>query len=247
MTVGRGSEVPPRAKSIIFGLLALTSIITFLALGVWQVERRAWKLNLIAQVDQRVHAIASSAPGADIWPSLTAAHDAYRHITVHGAFRNDQETLIATSTVLGAGYWVLTPLQTDAGFTVLVNRGFVPTERRAQPTRTEGLIPDNVTVTGLLRMTEPGGRLLRPNVPAADRWYSRDVAALAAQHHLNNVAPYFIDADATPNHGGLPIGGLTEVTFPNNHLVYAFTWFSLAAMVIGVGVKLVLAKLRTTQ
>jgi surfeit locus 1 family protein len=56
---------------------------------------------------------------------------------------------------------------------------------------------------------------------------------MAAAHGLSNVAPFFIDADATPNPGGLPIGGLTVISFPNNHLVYALTWFALAAMVAG--------------
>ncbi|MBW8728093.1 MAG: hypothetical protein JF625_23485, partial [Inquilinus limosus] len=67
-------------------------------------------------------------------------------------------------------------------------------------------------------------------------WYSRDVAAIAASRGLTDVAPYFIDADATPNPGGLPIGGLTVIAFPNSHLVYAVTWFGLAGLLaFGVG------------
>jgi surfeit locus 1 family protein len=85
-------------------------------------------------------------------------------------------------------------------------------------------------VTGLLRLSEPGGGFLRPNDPRSDRWYSRDVAAIAASRGLDRVAPYFIDLERAPDEAGLPIGGLTVVTFPNNHLVYAVTWGILALM-----------------
>lgn len=88
-------------------------------------------------------------------------------------------------------------------------------------------------MTGLLRLSEPGGAFLRANDPAGDRWFSRDVAAIAAAKGLANVKLYFIDADATPNMGGLPIGGLTVVTFRNSHLVYALTWYALAIMSVG--------------
>ena len=107
----------------------------------------------------------------------------------------------------------------------------MPADRSTPEARLAGEIAAGpVAVTGLLRMTEPGGAFLRSNDPAADRWFSRDVAAIAAAKGLADVAPYFIDADATPNPGGLPIGGLTVVAFRNSHLVYALTWYALAAM-----------------
>jgi surfeit locus 1 family protein len=89
-----------------------------------------------------------------------------------------------------------------------------------------------VTVTGLLRASEPAGRILRPNEPARERWFSRDVAAIASARGLADVAPFFIDADATSNPGGAPIGGMTVVRFRNAHLAYAATWFGLAALCV---------------
>ncbi|MBC7495877.1 MAG: SURF1 family protein, partial [Sphingomonadaceae bacterium] len=77
---------------------------------------------------------------------------------------------------------------------------------------------------------EPGGGFLRNNDSRADRWYSRDVAAIASARGIEDAAPYFIDADATRNLGGLPLGGLTVVTFRNAHLVYSLTWFALAGL-----------------
>ena len=147
----------------------------------------------------------------------------------------------------GPGFWVLAPFRTDDGFTVLVNRGFVPQDRRDPASRAAGQSTGETSVTGLLRMTEPGGGFLRSNDPAGDLWYSRDVAAIAAKRGLGPVAPYFIDADATPNPGGLPVGGLTVIAFPNNHLVYAITWYALAAMLAGAMVWMAREEMRSRQ
>ena len=116
---------------------------------------------------------------------------------------------------------------TSAG-TVLVNRGFVPPDRRDPATRDAP--QGDVTITGLLRVSEPGGAFLRNNDPASDRWFSRDVTAIAAAKNLSPTAPFFLDAER----GGdaYPIGGLTVLTFSNNHLIYALTWFALSAMLI---------------
>lgn len=218
-----------RTKSLIAWAAALLAICLFLGLGVWQVERRAWKHDLIARVDARVTAAPAPPPGPDGWAAITAERDAYRHVRVAGRFRNEDETLVQAVTDLGPGYWVLTPFETE-GFAVLVNRGFVPLDRRDPATRVAGRIDAPAVVTGLLRITEPGGGFLRSNDPGAGRWYSRDVAAIAASRGLEApVAPYFIDADATPNPGGLPVGGLTVIRFRDTHLTYALTWFALAA------------------
>jgi len=127
---------------------------------------------------------------------------------------------------------VMTPLRTDTT-TLLVNRGFVPADRREPATRAPGQPGGRVTVTGLIRASEPGGGFLRRNDSAADRWTSRDVAAIARARRLGETPPFFLDADATPNRGGYPLGGLTVIAFADNHLVYALTWFALAALSVG--------------
>ena len=217
-----------RGRALLVGVLVLAAIAGFLALGVWQMERRAWKLDLIARVDARLAEAPAGAPGPADWPAITRARDEYRRVRATGHFDHARETPVRAVTVLGAGYWILTPLETP-DFTVLVNRGFVPPDRRDPATRPEGQVAGEVTVTGLLRLAEPGGGFLRANDPADGRWYSRDVAAIAEAERLNDIAPYFIDADAAPNPGGLPVGGLTVVSFRNSHLTYALTWFGLAA------------------
>jgi surfeit locus 1 family protein len=214
-------------------VLSLTAFAVLIALGIWQIERRTWKLALIDRVEQRIHAPAAPIPLPASWAAVSAANDEYRHVSVSGRFLHDRETLVQAVTEEGGGYWVLTPLARDDGTEVLVNRGFVPSERRDASTRQSGNPDGRVEITGLLRITEPKGGFLRNNVPQHNRWYSRDVAAIAAARGLHDVAPFFVDADAGSQSAGGPIGGLTVVRFPNNHLIYALTWFALAFMLAG--------------
>nr|WP_249809986.1 SURF1 family protein [Bradyrhizobium sp. 139] len=220
-------------SSLWLTVLLLAAFALLIALGVWQIERRAWKLALIDRVEQRVHAPAQPIPSRTAWPTVSTASDEYRHVSVTGRFLHDRETLVQAVTEQGPGYWVLTPLQRGDGALVLINRGFVPSERRDASTRQNGNPDGQVEVTGLLRMTEPKGGFLRNNVPQHNRWYSRDVAAIAAARGLDDVAPFFVDADAGSHSGPGPIGGLTVIRFPNNHLIYALTWFALAFMLAG--------------
>jgi surfeit locus 1 family protein len=228
--------VRPRRSRAAFGLWCACGVALLTALGVWQLERRSWKLALLAEIAERMAAAPTDLPEPASFGREGADTYAYRRVHATGEYLHDRETLVWTATRLGSGYWVLTPLRTPGGLIVLVNRGFVPAERAAPAARAAGLVPGPAVVDGLVRLTEPKGAWLRHNDPAAGRWYSRDVAAIAAAKQLGNVAPYFVDADATPVPGGLPVGGLTVTSLPNNHLVYALTWFSLALLLAGVGV-----------
>lgn len=236
----------PRSTGTLVVWVGLAALLTMLlvGLGVWQLERRVWKLDLIAHVDQRVHAAPVAPPGPSAWQGVTADHDSYRRVRLSGVFQHDKETFVQAVTEQGPGFWVLTPLRADQGFTVLVNRGFVPAERRNPAERSPGQVQGPAHVIGLLRISETRGGFLRANDPAGNRWYSRDVQAIAQARGLGPVAPYFVDADATPNPGGWPLGGLTVIAFPNSHLVYALTWFGLALMTAGAGVYLVLDERR---
>lgn len=237
------TERGPRSAPVLIALALCAALMFagFAALGIWQVERRAWKLDLIERVDQRVHATPAAAPGPGQWPQVNTNADEYRRVSATGTFLHDHETLVQATTALGSGYWVLTPLRIADGSALLVNRGFVPPERRERAARSVDEPTGETTVTGLMRMTEPGGSFMRHNDPAANRWYSRDVQAIATARGLNRVAPYFLDAEAAPSRSGAasanehtqPVGGLTVITFQNNHLTYAITWFGLALMVAG--------------
>jgi len=129
------SQPRSRAARLLLVALALALCAGFLALGSWQLSRRAWKLDLIERVEQRVNAPAEPAPGPERWPQVSAARDEYRHVRLSGRYLAAQDTLVQASTALGRGFWVLTPLQDAGGHVVLVNRGFVPEQARAHPER----------------------------------------------------------------------------------------------------------------
>lgn len=210
--------------------------VSFLGLGTWQLQRRAWKLDLIERVNERVRAAPLAAPAPAEWPQVNAQQHEYLPVTLTGKFLPQKTVLAQAVTELGAGFWVLTPLQAEDGSQTLVNRGFIPaSERQAwQPDRS-GVGDAPQTVTGLLRMAEPGGGFLRDNDAAQQRWYSRDVAAIAAAQGLERAAPYFIDAGRPGQPAAAqawPRPGMTVISFHNSHLVYALTWYGMAAMVL---------------
>lgn len=251
MTAGappRAPGTPParRLRQAVLAVVGTALFLVFVALGTWQVERRTWKLALIERVEQRVHGAPVPLPPSAEWQQITAPQHEYLPVTLHGRWLPGKTVLTQAVTELGAGFWVLSALEQNDGTQVLVNRGFVPAAQRAQwqdgppPASPEA----GATVRGLLRMTEPGGGFLRANDPAAQRWHSRDVAAIGRALGLPRPAPFFVDADL-PGPGreaatagasaSWPRAGMTVVQFHNSHLVYALTWYGLALMVAAGG------------
>jgi len=237
-----------RGASLFLASLALLLIVLFAGLGTWQVLRLQWKLDLIARVDARVHAAPAAPPSRARWGGITSESDEYRRVALSGTYLYDLTTPVQALTEAGSGYWLLTPMCLADGQIVLVNRGFIATELGA-PTRYAPARADadacahagaRTSVNGLLRISETGGAFTRTNDPAANRWYARNVAAIAAARGLAGgrypVAPYFVDAAAgqnPPDSPDQPVGGLTVVNFHNSHLIYAITWYALALMVGG--------------
>ena len=198
--------------------------LVFLALGAWQLQRLDWKRDLIARTEAAVTAAPVAAPSPDMLTDDDAIE--YRRVVVSGRYLPADDTLVRAVTGFGAGYWVMTPFQTDQGWRLLVNRGFVAVDQVSDydPAPTGA----DQSLTGLMRWTQEDGAFLRANDPAGDRWFSRDTQAIAGATGLDPVAPWFLDLDRGPGQGA-PIGGLTVVSFPNSHLSYALTWFAMAA------------------
>lgn len=230
------------------GLLILLGFVVLIGLGTWQVERLHWKEGLIAEVTERTHLKPVPLPPSADWGRLDIDHWDYRPVTLRGRFRHDLEIRVYTfigepkGKLGGAGYWVLTPLVLDGGGTVIVNRGFVPMDRADPATRVSGQVPGEVTVTGLLRRPQDRNLFTPADQPAKRLFFTRDPEAIAADYHIAGAAPFTVDADATPNPGGLPQGGETTLDFPNNHLQYAITWYGLAAILVGFTVALILRR-----
>lgn len=219
-------------------LVVLVSFALLMGLGFWQLERLGWKQDLVAKVEARVDQPAQPAPAEADWGKVDFERDEYRHVQAQGVFRHDLEVQVYALIDVepngggGPGYWVVTPLVMADGASILVNRGFVPLDKRSPATRAQGQADGVVTVTGLLRTPEQAGTFTPANDPARDTWFNRDPAAIGTAKGLLRVAPFLIDADGAPNAGGWPLGGQTRIAFPNRHLEYAMTWFGLAGTLL---------------
>ena len=231
-------ERTTRLRSLVApSLAALVCLAILLGLGFWQLARKGEKEALIARIVERSHVEPPAAPPPfDAWD---ARADEFGRVRVTGTFLHDRETLVhglAPGEPGRAlqGFYVLTPLRRDDGTTILINRGFVPTELKDPKNRAAGQVAGQATVTGMLRASETRGLFVPESDPKRDAWFTRDIPGIAAARGLTEVAPYLIEADATPNPGGWPRGGQLRVDLPNNHLQYAFTWFGIAACLIGV-------------
>jgi surfeit locus 1 family protein len=228
LDLGRLLGFKPRLVPTLF---AVPGVIVLLGLGTWQLERLQEKNEINAFRAARV-----SAPAAEL-PAVVTDIDEYefRRVTVRGTFRHDRELIMNGNSQRGnPGKDIITPLIREAGPPVLINRGWVPPERANPQARAAGQVAGPVTVEGVLRR-EPrrlAGVLswLVPieNDPVRNQWFWFDLPAMAQAAGLPEVAPYYIEAAATPNPGGFPIGGQTMVELPSNHLQYAITWYSLA-------------------
>lgn len=215
-----------------FTAAMLPLFLACVALGVWQLERLQWKLALIAQVNRNMHAPPIPVARALAMPPSDAQ---YRRVEMRGRFaKNSKEAYVFAIGQGGAPvYHVLTPFLLDNGRMLLVDRGVVPERLRDPHARPAGDLNGERRVTGVWRRPDaPGPFTPAPNL-AKRVWYARDVEGIAKADHLKLAAPVVVEADATPNPGGWPKGGQTVVTFRNEHLQYAITWFALAAVVLG--------------
>lgn len=200
-------------------------------LGFWQLERLQWKLALIATVDS--HMAAAPVPLDEIL-AMNPDEAQYRRVSLRGRFDHGREAYVFTTDQGAAVYHVLTPFTVDDGRIVMVDRGEVPKEKLDPATRAGGNVEGDVNLTGVWRVPDPPGSFTPPPDSAKRIWFARDLKAIATADHLNLAAPVVIEADSAANPGGWPRGGRTVVSFRNQHLSYAVTWFGLAVCLLGV-------------
>ncbi|MBB3973424.1 SURF1 family protein [Hansschlegelia beijingensis] len=230
----------PRRGLLRAGLATLVAAAILVGLGAWQLERLAWKEALIATIAERMAAPPAPLPAPSEWSKLDLDQWRYRRVQAIGTFDPTREVRIYTlltdqkGPYAGPGYWIIEPLRLRDGGTVLVNRGFVPESRADPASRPDGHTVGETTVVGLLREPEDRNMFTPADAPEKRLFFTRDPQAIAAALGLSDAAPFTIDADATPNPGGLPQGGETRLAFPNRHLEYALTWFGLAGALCAV-------------
>ncbi|MBO0345895.1 SURF1 family protein [Roseibium sp. CAU 1637] len=249
----------PLRRLLVPAAVAALALGVLLNLGLWQLDRLAWKTALIAKVETDLAAAPVPAPGPDAWPTLDPFEIDYRHVSVTGHFLAGNAYYFtslgedAKGRFQGPGYMVYSPFRTSGGWTLMINRGFLPQEiwRIEREMFVEEPNPETqITITGLLRLSE------QPNwtTPAADTdnmvWFARDTIHMSKTLKVPSQkrAPFSVDLDgAFSGLNGLPQAGETVVRFKNDHLGYALTWFGLAATLVGVFFTYALTVFRQTS
>lgn len=240
MMAGNALQAPARGRPIVFLASAVIAFVVLVALGTWQVERLAWKEGLIATIAERM--ASTPVPLSDAEARFAAERDVdYVPVTVSGRFDHAHERHFFATWQGQSGWFVYTPLILPDDRVLLVNRGFVPYDRKDAATRAEGQVEGTVSITGLARNPLAGkpSSMLPDNDPEKNIYYWKDFGAMAAAGGHSDRArlvPFFVDANADPVPGGMPLGGVTLVDLPNNHLQYAVTWYGLALVLLVISV-----------
>lgn len=224
---------------LLAGLFTVLGLGILLKLGFWQLDRLAWKTELLAKIDANMAAAPLTLPeniGAEqLLETMDYGNWEYRQVCVTGEFLHKQELfLFSTNLAGGGGYHVYTPFIRENATTVFINRGWVPNEKVNSATRPEGQLSGIQQVCGIFRGESQTGAFTPENDVNANVWFTRNSSQMAEAAGLKTPFPVFIDADFTPTPGGFPVGGQTKVDLPNNHLGYAITWFGLVVALLGV-------------
>lgn len=218
-------------------IFAIVGLAILIGLGVWQLDRKVWKENLIAALTARLDRAPADLPPREAWASLTQQRDEFKRVGFPAEILPGQQALVYSagsalrSDVKGPGYWVFAPARLAGGSSVIVNRGFVPLDRKDAA---KSVPAGSIDIVGIMRWPETRGLFTPADDPKNNVWYLRDIAAMAAAKHWVNVAPFYIDQESPVPPGGLPKPGKMVVNLPDNHLQYAITWFGLALVLAGV-------------
>ncbi len=229
MTASKGERLRFR-PTLRATAIALPALVTLLALGTWQLERLAWKTELIAHRQSQL--AAPPMPLAAVPAGAPAALD-FRRVRARGVFLHEREIHLAATRRGKAGFRVITPLRRADGATLLVDRGWVPAAAREPARRALGQVAGEVEVEGVVRGGGRPGWFTPDNDPAENYWFWRDLPAMAAAAGVEAPA-IVLEAGPAANPGGLPIGREIVADPPNNHLGYAATWYILAAALAAI-------------
>jgi len=220
--------VPGVATALAFALL--------ITLGFWQLRRLGEKEGLIARVEARLDAPPQALPPRAEWDRFAPADYDFRHVRVSGHYLNGPEAWLYTRPPEGfgrePGYLVLTPFEVSDGGVILVERGFVPESKKAA----YGAPPSgDVTLVGHLHAPQSRNLFTPGDTPAQRIWYTRDPAAMAAALGYAEIAPFSLAPDPAGSiDPAYPQPAPSAPQIVNNHLSYAFTWFSLAGVLLVV-------------
>jgi len=207
-------------RTIFILIIGLAGIAVLLSLGTWQVQRLAWKEGILAEIDAKIQGAPIALPSA---PNVDAHK--YQPVEVAGRFLETRIRVLVSQKLIGAGYRIIQPFQTENRI-ILIDRGFVKIDH------TEDLRNDQAIVLGNLHWPDEVDEYTPEPDLKRDIWFARDVPALADA--LNTDPILVIAREITPSSEKVSPIPISSSGIPNDHLQYAITWFSLAAVWAGM-------------
>jgi surfeit locus 1 family protein len=206
-------------------VITIPMILIMIGLSAWQVQRLHWKEGLIAARVSRT----TGAP-IELPPAGTDLTDLEFHrVALTGTYDHAHEFYLAARSQNGnVGYWIVTPFRTDKGDSILVNRGWVPVEKKLPDARKEGQIAGETQLDGVIRLPQSKVFFQPDNEPQKNVWFYLSPAEMVAASGIPARTDLYLDAGPEPVPGGFPIGGQTRIDLPNDHLQYSITWALLA-------------------
>jgi surfeit locus 1 family protein len=229
------SEAPRQQRLLLPGVVALGGLVVLLGLGTWQLERKAWKENLIEALATRLKSEPVELPRPEEWPRLAPGHAEFTRVRLSATFQKSGDALVYTGgsalrdDVKGVGYFVFSPARLANGRTIVVNRGFAPDRNYPQAEGTQEIV-------GALRWPEASSLFVSDRDSAGTTWFVRDHRAMARDKGWGEVAPFYIEQEVPVPPGGVPHPSKLNVRLRNDHLQYAITWFSLAGVLVVIWV-----------
>lgn len=199
-------------------LIGLSGIAILLWLGTWQVQRLEWKRGILAEIETMI----AGAP-APLPVSVDPATQRYQPVELRGELEAQTLAVLVSVKRRGAGWRLISAFETDDGRRVLVDRGFVPVETK-DATRLAG----PVEITGNLHWPDDRNSSTPDNDPAKNTWYARDLGPMA--EILKTEPLLVITRQLSPADTGVTPLPVDTSGIPNDHLQYALTWYSLAAV-----------------
>jgi surfeit locus 1 family protein len=218
-------------------IFAIVGIAILVGLGIWQLDRKTWKENLIAAMNTRLSHAPADLPPREEWGRLDQQREEFNRVGFPAEFLAGQAALVYSAgsalrpDVKGPGYWMFAPARLAGGSLVVIDRGFVPLDRKDAAAT---IPPASVDIVGVMRWPETRGMFTPADEPQNNVWYLRDSTAIAAAKKWDTAAPFYIEQETPVPPGGWPKPGKLVVALPDNHLQYAITWFGLAFGLAGV-------------
>lgn len=205
-------------RKLLFPLiLGIAGCGVLVSLGLWQVDRLAWKEAILTDINARL-----AATPKQLSFDVTEAADEYSRVTLTGTPTGAELHVLVSGTAAGTGYRVISAFDTPDGL-ILLDQGLLALDNKDAPPVT---VP--MQITGTLLWPDD----VNSNTPDPDLgkniWFARDIDAMA---EALQTAPLLVVASTTtppdPRLTPLPV---TTANIKNDHLEYAITWFLLAVV-----------------